>query len=102
LNWAIAGLRDYEQNGMVEPQVVKDSTKEYMKSLDLIAQFIEEAGLLGQREMASSWLYQQYVDWSKGRNQFPVGIKRFGSDLEAHGFQKVLNRRGTFWRGPEA
>ena len=41
LNWALAGLADYRQNGLIEPAVVTEGTKDYVEGLDHIKQFIE-------------------------------------------------------------
>src|SRR5262249_53419244 len=42
LNWAIRGLLSYQKDGPIEAAIVQTETAEYIKSLDIMAQFIEE------------------------------------------------------------
>jgi P4 family phage/plasmid primase-like protien len=100
LNWALAGLRDYQQNGLVEPEIVTTGTKEYVEGLDQIKQFI-----LAKCEVGASYdqpageLYQVYKIWCEGEQLRWFGIKRFASELDGRGFKKGETKTGNVWRG---
>ena len=42
LNWALEGWRDYNENGLNVPEVVKIATSEYKSESDTLAAFISE------------------------------------------------------------
>lgn len=101
LNWAIRGLLAYQKHGLTEPAIVQQETAEYIKSLDIMAQFIEE-----ECEAAPSFkqpageLYQRYRTWIEGRGQKAMGQPRFRTDLQAKGYQHgVETGNARLWRG---
>jgi putative DNA primase/helicase len=47
LNWAIRGLLSYQKYGLAEPAIITTETAEYIKSLDILAQFIDEECEIG-------------------------------------------------------
>jgi putative DNA primase/helicase len=98
LNWALAGLRDYQQNGLSEPTVVRQETAEYIKSLDVIGQFIEEkCALDSSARVSATDLYLEYKYWLP--NNYAVGAARFKSDLVGRGFQHKHTDKGNVWLG---
>jgi putative DNA primase/helicase len=87
LNWALIGFQDYQTNGIVVPQVVKDSTKEYIKGLDSIGLFLaERCELKGSHTQAAGELYQQYRNWVEDQGGHPVAVVRFKEQMETRGF----------------
>lgn len=99
LNWALAGLRDYQQHGLLEPAVVKTETAEYIRSLDVIGQFISERCEEGAAfKIGAAELYQQYKTWLLNP-QYAVGEARFKSDLASRGFTRKHTEKGNVWLG---
>lgn len=98
----LAGLKDYQENGLVEPALVYTSTAEYIRVMDTLAQFVEECCELGPRfdTQGSQELYNAYSAWILKRDQKALAINRFAESLHAKGFTSHQDRtRKTFWRG---
>lgn len=99
LNWAIRGLLNYREHGLIEPAIVQTETAEYIKSLDVMAQFIEEECESGPYVQPSGELYNRYRSWIESRGQKALGSPRFRADLHAKGFQSERDKTGSFFRG---
>jgi putative DNA primase/helicase len=100
LNWAIHGLLAYQKHGLLEPAIVQSETAEYLKSLDILAQFIEEECEIGPFKQPAGDLYQGYRTWIDGRGQKALGSPRFKADLQARGFKCEVERTNQrLWYG---
>jgi putative DNA primase/helicase len=100
LNWAIRGLLAYRKLGLTEPAIVQQETADYIKSLDILAQFIEEECEVGTGyKQTSAELYQRYRAWIDRRGQKAVASPRFKGDLQAKGFRCEHTRDGKVWHG---
>lgn len=86
LNWAIRGLLSYQKYGLAEPAIITTETAEYIKSLDILAQFIDEKCEVGPFQQPSGELYDCYRKWIDGRGQKALGSPRFKSDLQVQRF----------------
>jgi len=95
LNWGIHGLMSYQEHGLIEPAIVRSETAEYIKSLDVLSQFIEEKCEIGPLIQSSGELYNRYRAWVDDRGQKAVGQPRFKSDLQAKGFKWDKDRYGN-------
>jgi len=95
LNWAIRGLLAYQKHGLQEPAIVQVETAEYLKSLDILAQFVEEECEVGPYRQPAGELYKRYREWIDTRGQKALGSPRFKSDLEAKGFRWDKDRAGN-------
>ncbi len=99
LNWAIRGLLSYREHGLVEPAIVQSETAEYIKSLDILAQFIEDECEIGKFVQPAGELYQRYRLWIDARGQKALGSPRFRNDLQAKGYRWEASNTGRFWYG---
>jgi putative DNA primase/helicase len=99
LNWAIRGLLSYQKHGLIEPGIVQSETAEYIKSLDIMAPFIDEECEVGPFKQASGELYQRYRNWIDVRGQKALGSPRFRTDLQAKGYRWDQQKTGKFWYG---
>ena len=101
LKWAVRGWLAYQKHGLIEPAIVSTETADYIRSLDVLAQFIEEECQVDPSfRQASGELYQRYRIWIDRRGQKPVGSPRFKSDLKAKGFKHLEDRNGpAIWYG---
>jgi len=99
LNWAIRGLLTYQKHGLLEPAIVQATTAEYIKSLDILAQFIEEQCEVGAFKQPAQPLYQCYREWIFRRGQQAIGSPRFKTVLEAKGYRWTPTNTGRLWYG---
>lgn len=92
LQWMITGYRKYREQGLVVPKVVQVATDEYLQREDALGNWLGEMcdreGRTGLGE-----LYLSYASWCESNGELSVRNKRtFGSDLEARGFTRELDK----------
>jgi len=98
LNWALKGLAEWRANGLQDPSIVKDATKEYRMDEDVIGLFLETKCVLEGQSTASE-LYKAYRDWAEHSGEFEMSQRRFSNALSERGFQKVRQSAGNVWKG---
>ena len=93
LQWALRGLAAYLKDGLREPAIVRQSTENYLDSMDTIAQFVaERCETKATHDGPAGQMYKTYRAWVDERGQRPVSIQRFRADLEGRGYrQRVLD-----------
>lgn len=93
LNWLIEGCRDWQNNGMQEPDEVKAATEEYKSDSDLMGEFIREELVFGEgRKVSTDRMQVLYEGWAQ-----QAGIARTYSKK---GLSVALKEREEF-RGCE-
>lgn len=106
LNWLLAGLRDFQANGLGEPDEVKALAQEQRAQSDSVARFVQDkiADTIlviepGQK-IRTSELFAMYLEWSRECGEKGVGSRRFHhrlmSNFPALEHQKIGH---TFWNG---
>jgi putative DNA primase/helicase len=100
LNWAIEGLAQWRTNGLQEPAVVKDATKEYRADQDVIGHFLDARCIeeVGVKSSARS-LYTAYKEWAQESNEWTMSERRFSTVLTERGLKKVRHGAGIMWEG---
>ena len=87
LAWAVRGCLLWQQQGLNPPAVVTEATKAYRAEQDVLAAFIEDCCLVGDKYQAKSKeLYAAYVEWCDQMGERAVKGKDFGSSLRERGF----------------
>jgi putative DNA primase/helicase len=100
LNWAIEGCLRWQNEGLVAPDSVHASVKDYRAEMDTVASFIEEECHLNHALRSSvSALYQQYVDYCRTQDKHSHSKVQFGKSLASRGFQQVRDNTGRYWQG---
>jgi putative DNA primase/helicase len=101
-NWAIAGLRDWLDEGLNDPDEVLAATREYRDREDAIAHFLESCCTLQSDARAGSEaLYKRYSNWAERNNEFILNSRDFSNTLEERGFIRKHKAQGTTWFGIE-
>ncbi|HZL34001.1 MAG TPA: phage/plasmid primase, P4 family [Tepidisphaeraceae bacterium] len=66
LNWCLAGLRDYRQNGMQTPAEVTIATAEYQSEQDPLAEYLAERCIIEpDARVCRNEIYSDYQGWAK-------------------------------------
>jgi putative DNA primase/helicase len=106
LNWALAGLRQWQAGGLREPGVVNAANIEYRASQDLLAHFLEaKCTVAPGAEARAGELYRAYRDWSEATGESQINEREFSNALVERGFtktkigQRVGKPSGSYWRG---
>lgn len=102
LNWALVGLREWQESGLEIPQAVKKATQEYQRESDSIGQWLEERTTRkGRGVIRASKGHHDYQVWAERRGERPFGVKNWGRSLVERGFQNGRDKDGAFYYGLE-
>lgn len=105
LNWLLAGLLAYQEQGLDEPQQVTQWLQEYREDVDTARQFIHEGPEHGRTELVAEGespvraVYQAYLGWAEDNGVRPLGMRGFNERLSSMGFEKRKRERGMMWQG---
>ncbi len=100
LNWALAGCRQWQAEGLNPPKSVLTATEDYRKDMDTIGAFLEEKCARDDSYTArSAELYEAYTEWSKAAGEKPVTQNAFGHSLTQRGMERYRTGGGFKWRG---
>lgn len=89
LNWLIEGCMLYQQQGLGRPKAVRDATKEYRSSEDVIAKFLaEECMELPSASSRAGALWDRYQTWCQAGGTAKTNKSKFNEYMEER-FRKV-------------
>lgn len=101
LRWAVDGCRLWMQEGIEEPECVKDAVKEYKQEMDLLAGFIEqciEIDYTCEEKIPAKDLFREYSRWAKENNEYEMSSKKFFTEITKKLPEKGRDSRGIFYR----
>lgn len=81
LKWAVEGCLMWQREGLKQPKVVEDATKEYRSEMDVVSAFLSDCCTVGSGREKSSDLYQAYTKWADQNNEYKMSNRRFGREL---------------------
>lgn len=102
LRWMIEGCLDWQQNGLVRPESVKNATAAYFAEQDLIGLWLAEKCETrpGDRSTwaSSTDLFTSWSFFARGSGEDPGTSKAFGQALQRRGFEthRLSNARGYY------
>ncbi len=100
LNWLLKGCLEWQANGLMEPESVLKSTKEFRLESDSIQLFIDTHMVKGNEKDTSfridpDELYKVYCKFEKERNRIHVSPSKFKKDMKLHNHEpKTCNVNG--------
>jgi len=87
LAWAVRGCKKWTENGLGEPDEVRDATQGYKAEMDVLAEFLSECCVEDPVcKVASKDIYQTYLRWCETNGETPVTQRSFGVQLREKGF----------------
>lgn len=100
LKWLVDGCIDYMQHGLAVPEVVRNATRRYHISSDLVGQFLYDCCVIDKKSpmrILRGDLYSAYRSWcGRADNRFkPYGSTTFYGIVEQHGF--TISKYGGSW-----
>ena len=100
LNWAVEGLRAYQDEGLKPPTCVVAATQEYRSDMDIIGDWIDECCIVDpDARVPMRDAYASYRDWCKASGHYPFAKKRFGQRLRDRGIGEARTSRERFYVG---
>lgn len=99
----VAGLQQYWERGLDEPQAVLVATTQYAQSQDDVRRFVdEECEEVGSGGDTTAELHSRYEAWAQAEGVHPdqmLGRKKFGEGLDRLGYGSVKAARGMIRKG---
>ncbi len=92
LNWALIGLKDFEENGENPPACVIESTSFYKMQSDKLNQFINDCMCKSDKNTSGAAAFDVYTLWCKENGYSTEGRQSF---LRALRNRKMLQEIGT-------
>ncbi|WP_208592318.1 phage/plasmid primase, P4 family [Gracilibacillus suaedae] len=89
LKWAVDGCLKWQQEGLGEPEEVKNATDEYKEEMDLLASFLNECCVINsEAKVQANELHKEYLTWAESVGEYPMKKRSFNNRLVMKGFQK--------------
>jgi len=91
---------DWQQNGLVRPQCVLNTTREYLENQDQFGLWLKEYCKCGSNCWASSEsLFKSWTTFSFKNGEQPGDIRQFGPKLKKAGFTALTRNNQRGWSG---
>lgn len=105
LNWALEGLKSWQENGLNTPELIMQESIDYRTELDTIKEFLDRAITTEINSVVpTSQLYDEYKTWTKenlketeSKQAFSKRIKRYFSNSD--GVQPYKNSKTRGYKG---
>jgi len=100
LQWALHGIRMYQEDGLQLPDSVVRANSEFRGESDLIGHWIDDACVVHENATAqTSVLYESYADWAKQNGHRPLSQKSLSDRLRERGYIPQKSRGTRMWLG---
>lgn len=100
LAWMVQGCLAWQQDGLTEPEEVKEATSDYRSEMDLLGRFFEEHCFFSPGSTATAKaLFATYLAWCGLNSEKPMSQTWFGRRLGERGFRRDKKEHGIFWVG---
>ena len=87
LNWALDGLREYEEIGLSPPEEVTQATGVYREEMDVLSEFFREKCVLQtSASVRLKDLYAAYSEWCASNGETPLRSRQFNDRIRKDGF----------------
>ena len=104
LNWALAGCKEWQRDGLQPPAEVQAAVQGYRNDMDQFGQWIIECCVIAPKgkeqeiKTGSADLYKSYCKWADENTGWVMSQTKFGRTLTDRGFIRVLTPRAV-WHG---
>jgi putative DNA primase/helicase len=100
LKWAIEGCLEWQRIGLAPPAIVRDATDEYIKSQNVMSNWIEERCDIGYGLRAlSNDLYANFKAWAHNSGEESLKQGDFNKALEDMKYSSKKTNVGRAWEG---
>jgi len=98
--WAIHGIRMYQEDGLQLPESIVRANSEFRGESDLIGHWIDDACVVHEKATAqTSVLYESYSNWAKQNGHRPLSQKSLSDRLRERGYIPQKSRGTRMWLG---
>lgn len=87
LNWALEGLKLWQEEGLGYPDEIREATEGYRAEMDILKDFLDDC-TFDNPDGHSVKPYRAYTDWCELNDQKPIGSKTFSQLLAERGYKR--------------
>lgn len=101
LAWAVEGCIKWQNEGIEEPEKVKNAVKEYQQEMDLVAGFIEQCIVIDytcDEQIMGADLFHLYLKWAKENNEYEMSHNKFGREIGKKLPDRGRSSSGIYYR----
>ena len=80
LNWALEGCREWQRQGLNEPEAIRGATDAYRQEMDSLKDFLAECCTEGDKSLLKA-MYEAYQKWCESSGETPMKKKVFKAQL---------------------
>lgn len=99
LNWIVQGAIMWQQEGLEDPEAVKQVIENYRAEMDPLDAFLEECCTTGQNySIKARDMYDAYHEWAKESEEYKMSMTKFGREMSKK-LLRVKKRDGWCYVG---
>lgn len=101
LAWAVKGCIKWQQDGLKEPDCVRNASQEYRHDMDILEGFMQECLEIDysfKEKVMAREIFQVYSRWAKANNEYEMSSKKFFMEIGKKLPEKGRDRTGIFYR----
>lgn len=99
LNWIVQGAIMWQQEGLEDPEAVRQVIENYRAEMDPLDAFLEECCTTGQNySIKAREMYDAYHEWAKESEEYKMSLNKFGREMSKK-LLRVKKRDGWHYVG---
>lgn len=99
LNWIVQGAIMWQQEGLEDPEAVRQVIETYRAEMDPLDAFLEECCTTGQNySIKARDMYNAYHEWAKESEEYKMSLNKFGREMSKK-LLRVKKRDGWHYVG---
>ena len=99
LNWVVQGSLMWQQEGLEDPEAVRQVIENYRAEMDPLDAFLEECCTTGQNySIKARDMYDAYHEWAKESEEYKMSMTKFGREMSKK-LLRVKKRDGWCYVG---
>lgn len=99
LNWIVQGAIMWQQEGLEDPEAVRQVIENYRAEMDPLDAFLEECCTTGQNySIKARDMYNAYHEWAKESEEYKMSLNKFGREMSKK-LLRVKKRDGWYYVG---
>lgn len=91
-NWALEGLKNFNKEGALAPEIIINDTAEYQQSSDIFKNFMADCLIASSKNETAKIVYQRYKDWAYSNNYKIMNKTEFFAKLKLN---HIFSQHGT-------
>ena len=94
--WAVQGCLRWQREGLKTSERIREAVSTYRTDMDTVGQWLDERTTPDAAAVVPlAHLYGDYETWARLERLPALGTRRFGLELERHGFPASRGQKGT-------